>query len=216
MGKRIAIGIDGGATKTKVLVKDSLEGDVLFEKTFQSSNYNNIGPSGIEAVFKEVYHALSKKFDRVQLLNAKLVLGSAGIDRPQDIEIYRKTLHRSGFTCEIEIYNDAHIALVGGNGGRKDALLILGTGSIALGISRDGNEVRTGGWGAVISDHGSGYKLGMRAISVVMDHYDDIISFTSLTDKLLKFYKLASPEDFMEILLVDGKLPVDKIASDCP
>ncbi|WP_218276310.1 BadF/BadG/BcrA/BcrD ATPase family protein, partial [Pseudomonas sp. FW305-BF6] len=124
---RLIIGMDGGGTKTRVLVKERLDGETLFDQNFGMSNYNNIGVEGLRPVFREVYEALVMCFGE-RLQDAILVLGSAGVDRPKDVEIYLSALKESGFTCQLEVVNDAEIALVGGNGDRKDALMIAGTG----------------------------------------------------------------------------------------
>ncbi|EGD46982.1 N-acetylglucosamine kinase [Ruminiclostridium papyrosolvens DSM 2782] len=216
MPDKLGIGIDGGGTKTKVLVKKSLTGDVLFEKKYPSTNYNNIGVDGLEQVLKTIYTELTEKFGKEQLANASLAMGAAGIDRPQDEVIYREALKNSGFDCNFEVFNDAYIALMGGNGGRKGALLITGTGSIAIGISTEGKEVRTGGWGYMTSDDGSGYKLGIKAVSAIMDSYDEIIENTSLTERVLNYYGIKSPEDFMDLIYIDKDFSIDKIAAIAP
>ncbi|EPR14058.1 N-acetylglucosamine kinase [Ruminiclostridium papyrosolvens C7] len=216
MPDKLGIGIDGGGTKTKVLVKKSLTGDVLFEKKYPSTNYNNIGVDGLEQVLKTIYTELAEKFGKEQLVNASLAMGAAGIDRPQDAAVYREALKIGGFDCSFEVFNDAYIALIGGNGGRNGALLITGTGSIAIGISSEGKEVRTGGWGYMTSDDGSGYKLGIKAVSAIMDHYDGIIEHTSLTDRVLNYYGINSPEDFMDLIYIDKDFSIDKIAAIAP
>lgn len=216
MYKKYAIGIDGGATKTRVAVKEGMDGEVIFDESFPSSNYNNIGVQGIGQVFRSIYETLAHRLGAKGLEEAVLVMGSAGIDRPQDASVYLTELMKSGFRCPIEVYNDAYIALIGGNGGRHDALLIAGTGSICLGISRKGTEVRTGGWGALMGDEGSGYRIGIRSISAAMRAYDGIDGNTALLKELLDFYKLDSPEAFVDLVYPSGVIPVREIASCAP
>ena len=216
MFERIAIGIDGGATKTRVAAREGLEGELLLDESFPGSNYNNIGVSGISEVFRDIYGALERRLGAGRISDAVLVMGSAGIDRPQDAAVYSRALYDSGFRCHTEVYNDAYIALIGGNGGRHGALLIAGTGSIAIGVSQENAEVRVGGWGALMSDEGSGYRLGIGAISAVMRDYDGIDRHTGLSDELLDFYGLSSPEDFVDLVYLSGELPVRKIASCAP
>ncbi|WP_430510478.1 N-acetylglucosamine kinase [Gottfriedia solisilvae] len=215
MINKLIIGMDGGGTKTRVMVKERLDGETLFDQNFGMSNYNNIGVEGLRPVFREVYEGLENAFGE-RLQDAILVLGSAGVDRPKDVEIYLTALRESGFTCRLEVVNDAEIALVGGNGDRKDALMIAGTGSIVVGVNSNGKIVRSGGWGGLISDEGSGFQIGRLAIAAVMQEYDKVISPTSFTDQLLAHFQLTSPEDFMDLLYVEDTLPIDKIASCTP
>lgn len=215
MNNRLIIGIDGGGTKTRVMVKERPDGETLFDQNFGMSNYNNIGVEGLRPVFREIYEALVSCFQE-RLQDAILVLGSAGVDRPKDVEIYQSALKESGFTCLVEVVNDAEIALVGGSGARKDALMIAGTGSIVVGIDSKGKIVRSGGWGGLISDDGSGFQIGRHAIAAVMQEYDKVIAPTSFTEKLLAHFQLTSPEDFMDLLYLENTLPVDKVASCTP
>jgi N-acetylglucosamine kinase-like BadF-type ATPase len=215
MSNRLIIGLDGGGTKTRVMVKERQDGEILFDQNFGMSNYNNIGVEGLKPVFCEIYEALFTCFQE-QLQDAILVLGSAGVDRPKDVEIYLTALKESGFTCHLEVVNDAEIALVGGNGDRKDALMIAGTGSIVVGIDSKGKIVRSGGWGGLISDEGSGFQIGRHAIAAVMQEYDKVIAPTSFTEKLLAHFQLTSPEEFIDLLYLEDKLPVDKVASCTP
>lgn len=215
MNNRLIIGMDGGGTKTRVMVKERPDGEALFDQNFGMSNYNNIGVEGLRTVFREIYKALVSCFQE-RLQDAILVLGSAGVDRPKDVEIYLSALKQSGFTCQLEVVNDAEIALVGGNGDRKDALMIAGTGSIVVGIDSKGKIVRSGGWGGLISDEGSGFQIGRQAIAAVMQEYDKVIAPTSITEKLLAHFQLTSPEDFMDLLYSEDTLPVDKVASCTP
>lgn len=215
MSNRLIVGMDGGGTKTRVMVKERPDGETLFDQNFGMSNYNNIGVDGLRPVFRGIYEALVSCFEE-RLQDAILVLGSAGVVRPKDIEIYLSALKESGFTCQLEVVNDAEIALVGGNGDRKDALMIAGTGSIVMGIDSKGKIVRSGGWGGLISDEGSGFQIGRQGISTVMQEYDKVITPTLFTEKLLAHFQLTSPEDFMDLLYLDDTLPVDKIASCTP
>jgi N-acetylglucosamine kinase-like BadF-type ATPase len=215
MSNRLIIGMDGGGTKTRVIVKERPDGETLFDQNFGMSNYNNIGVEGLRPVFRDIYEALVSCFQE-RLHDAILVLGSAGVDRPKDVEIYLFALKESGFTCQLEVLNDAEIALVGSSGARKDALMIAGTGSIVVGIDSKGKIVRSGGWGGLISDEGSGFQIGRHAIAAVMQEYDKVIAPTSFTEKLLAHFQLTSPEEFIDLLYLEDTIPVDKVASCTP
>ena len=51
-------------------------------------------------------------------------------------------------------------------------ILIGGTGSISFGQSRSGAMVRTGGWGHILSDEGSGFHIGLEIVKAVGEHLD--------------------------------------------
>ncbi len=61
--------------------------------------------------------------------------------------------------------------------------LMVGTGSIAV-APTDGGVVVLGGWGANISDKGSGYQLGLDAIKLALEEIDGVNEFSLLTKTL--------------------------------
>ncbi len=61
--------------------------------------------------------------------------------------------------------------------------LLVGTGSIA--IAKDGNKtVVSGGWGANVSDDGSGYQLGLEAVRLALKEIDGIKPLSLLAKRL--------------------------------
>jgi len=148
MHSTLLIGIDGGGTKTRVQASSGNPLHSIFSRDYPASNYNNESAADITALFGYIRADLQTVFGEEAVARARLVLGSAGIDRPSDITAYEEILARSGFACPFRVCNNALIVLVGANGARSDALLLAGTGSIAVGIAKDGTAVRTGGWGS--------------------------------------------------------------------
>jgi glucosamine kinase len=66
--------------------------------------------------------------------------------------------------ARIQIRTDAEIAFFDAFGDGPGALLIGGTGSVAMARLPSGIWLRTGGWGAEFGDEGSGWSLGVGAI----------------------------------------------------
>lgn len=216
MRSGLRVGIDGGATKTRVMASYGELTGPAFLRDYPPSNYNNRDRQDIAALFGQICHELETRFGGEALTQSVLVLGSAGVDRPCDADVYRVILMESGFRGPLKIVNDADIALVGANGGRTGAILLVGTGSIAVGIAKDGRQVRTGGWGALIGDEGSGFRLGADGITAVMRSYDGVYADTALTKTLLRHFEVTSPEDLMDLVYLGDRLPVDIIASAAP
>ncbi|KAK9915861.1 hypothetical protein WJX75_005370 [Coccomyxa subellipsoidea] len=87
-----------------------------------------------------------------------------------DADAVKEALHSwlQNDEAEILVYNDSVIALSCGTGGPSSGcVLIIGTGTIALGIGPDGEHVRASGWGPAFLDGGSGYDIGQRALAAV-------------------------------------------------
>ena len=119
---------------------------------------------------------------------AAICLGIAGVDRPNDAAVVRGIMKRIGFKARVLIVNDALIALETGAPGQPGVVIISGTGSIAYGRNAAGEAARSGGWGYVLGDEGSGYWIGRAALRAVLREADHRGPATALTPMLLDHF----------------------------
>ena len=161
---RYVFGIDGGGTSSRLAIED-LEGRRLFYREGASSNPNSRDRLQIEATFAELFASAMAQAGLSPSDCVAGFAGVAGIDRVADCEPYVELLRRaSGFSCPIGAGNDAEPALAGALDDIEGILLIAGTGSIALARARDGTQVRAGGWGHLLGDEGSAWRIAFDAI----------------------------------------------------
>jgi N-acetylglucosamine kinase-like BadF-type ATPase len=85
--------------------------------------------------------------------------------------------------------------------------VISGTGSNVFGVGGDGRCWRAGGWGHVLGDEGSGYWIGLKAISAVLHDRDGTGPATQLSEAALEFFGVDSVQALVR--LVYGK-PLSK------
>jgi N-acetylglucosamine kinase-like BadF-type ATPase len=83
---------------------------------------------------------------------------------------------------------------VAGAGDDPGVVLISGTGSIAYGVNQDGFAARSGGWGYVLGDEGSGYWIGQQALNAVVRSTDGRGSPTRLASLVLEHLSLNKVE----------------------
>ncbi len=95
------------------------------------------------------------------------------------------------------VVNDALIALQAGVGAAEGIVIVAGTGSIAYGCDRHGHAVRSGGWGYVLGDEGSGYWMGRLALRAIVREVDGRGQPTSLTPRVLAHFGVARPEELL-------------------
>ena len=126
-----------------------------------------------------------------------MCLGIAGVDRGDDAATIGGVMRRLGFRDRTLIVNDALIALVAGAGQPTGVVLVAGTGSIAYGVNPAGIAARSGGWGPVLADEGSGYWIGRRALVAIMRNADGRGPRTALTPMVLERFGLARPDDLV-------------------
>lgn len=165
------IGIDGGGSKTLACLGNEKK-EVIASFEIGSTNYHSVGIESTKATFKEIFSYFESS-QNITLDQVKDVcIGGAGIDRVEDEKVIEKVFRDIGYTNNLQIYNDSVIALVGANRGKKGAILISGTGSIAFGIDKVGKSHRVGGWGHIIDDVGSGYAIARDGLKKMMESYD--------------------------------------------
>ena len=132
-------------------------------------------------VEKTLHQVIDQVLDRQTDRPVAVCLGIAGVDRDDDAATIRGVMRRLGFREHTLIVNDALIALVAGALEPVGLVIVAGTGSIAYGVNAAGQAARSGGWGPVLADEGSGYWIGRRALVAVMRHADGRGPRTALT-----------------------------------
>lgn len=188
------LGIDAGGTKTVCLLADA-QGTVIASARGPGANLQAQGELEVEKVLHEVMEsALAIRRASV----AAICLGIAGVDRPDDSAIMRGIMRRIGQKVPTLIVNDALVALTAGAGDGAGIVVICGTGSICYGRDDLGRAARSGGWGYVLGDEGSGYWLGRRALTAVVRHSDGRGPATSLTDRVLAHFRVGSVSDLVQ------------------
>ena len=151
-------GIDGGGTHTRIELRD-MENRLLRRGEFGPFNINSIGEAAFRGLLREVFSFCGGMEDC-----AALCVGAAGISNPLVGRLLREELEQAGFRGKHQFVGDHEIALRGAMEGPGVAV-ISGTGSICFGKNAAGETARSGGYGHLIDDGGSGYALGRAVLS---------------------------------------------------
>src|SRR4029453_18751567 len=131
---------------------------------------------------------------------AALCLGIAGVDRPADEQVIRGSLRRLGYRENARVVNDAAIALVAGAEERVGIVILAGTGSIAYGADRAGNTARSGGYGFLLADEGSGYWLGHQALRATVRSADGRGPHSLLADLVFESLGVRSVAEMVPVV----------------
>jgi N-acetylglucosamine kinase-like BadF-type ATPase len=179
------LGIDAGGTKTVCLLADG-EGRVRASARGPGANLQALGELEVEKVLHEVMDSVLADESAPP---AAICLGIAGVDRPDDNAIIRGIMRRIGYKAPVLVVNDALAALVAGVGDdHAGIVLIAGTGSICYGRDHAGRAARSGGWGYILGDEGSGWWIGRETLAAVMRAADGRGPATLLTEGVLKHF----------------------------
>ena len=178
-------GIDGGGTSTKLERRDG-ENRLLRREKFGPFNINSIGERAFRQLLEEVFAACGDMADC-----ACLCVGAAGISNPRVKAVMQEELDKAGFRGKLLMVGDQEIALRGAMD-TPGIALIAGTGSIAFGRNAAGETARSGGYGHLIDDGGSGYALGRDALSAVVRALDGRGKETALTKAVFDLLGISS------------------------
>lgn len=129
---------------------------------------------------------------------AHLCAGVAGAGSEDARAAVRAALEDRDLAERVTVTTDVDVALRDAfPAGRPGILLVAGTGSMALGRSSDGAVVRSGGWGALLDDAGSGYRIALEALGALLRSHDGRAPETALTEPLLAAMDASRPEDLV-------------------
>lgn len=212
----VVVGIDGGGSRTRAAIVDGT-GRVLGYGEAGASNIHMCGHDRARAAIAEATANASSSAGLASPHFLAAFLGVAGAGTERD----REELRAIGRELElapseaIDADHDLRIALAGGLAGEPGIVLIAGTGSSCYGRTSDGRVWRAGGWGALLDDVGSGYWLGVQALTAVTRAVDGRGALTSLQPALVSALGI---EDIEEILRMTGRegLAREQIAKLAP
>ncbi len=175
--KRIYAGVDAGGTKTRLVWKQA-GGGASGEERFGPMNVNSIG----ESAFEERMDLLCGRLHELGDCEG-ICLGIAGITNPAARGLVERSLDRFGIGNRV-VTSDWEISQYGALEGAPGLLVIAGTGSVCCGRNAAGAVIRTGGWGHLIGDEGSGYALGRDALRAAAAMIDGIGPHTRIVSLL--------------------------------
>lgn len=215
------LAVDGGGTKCLAMFLGSDRG-VLGEGRSGGCNYQTVGEDGAreslrQALIQARGHMKSITGEDPETIKVECaVFGMAGLDTERDYKvltrIIRDTLESERIEAgEVIVENDALITLFGVAGGKPGVLVISGTGSIVCGVDESGQYMRSGGWGHLVGDEGSGYWIGTKAIAAVFQMLDGRGGKTLLCDGILFNLGLENADDLYNWIYGES-YSVDKVA----
>ena len=188
------LGIDAGATKTNCVL--GTETDVLARAQGGSIKVARVSEANAEMHLQQVLSSLVEQ-SRVALSSITgTCVGLSGISISSVANWVRNAL-ASRVSGHIELCGDELIALDAAFRGGRGILAIAGTGSHVVGRTRNGELVRTGGWGSVMSDQGAGSRIGLLALRA-MFHAQDASEETSLLPAIHAAWGTQKIEDLIE------------------
>src|SRR5256886_10788952 len=186
-------GVRGGGTRTRAVVLNGRR--IMGEGVAGPSDPLRVGIANGATAIRE---AIDKACAAALIHRDDLVaagVGLAGVRRKDIRTRMREVLIETLGIKNIELVSDGDIALYGATDGAPGIVVISGTGSICVGVNRQGKRGLAGGWGPVAGDEGSGSWIARRALQAVAHATDERGPKTALTRAACEYFQVAAPDD---------------------
>jgi len=213
---RFIIGVDGGGTKTVVVLSD-LRGNIV--TSAKGGPFEYAGSDLIRDRLKNFLIPLIEKVVSSAKVNIHdcmaVCMGVTGVDSVEESREMVSVFRELWANVMVRVENDVVIAFYAATGGDPGVVLISGTGSVGYGENSNGNKVRLGGLGPVIGDEGSGYDIGRKGIVAGIQSEDGRGEKSSLEELIKEAYGLKEVRD-IQFLVYKTKHNREMIASVAP
>jgi N-acetylglucosamine kinase-like BadF-type ATPase len=184
----LILAVDGGQTKTVGLLADTSGRILGTGQAGASDHFREAG--GAERLRAAAAQVVQQCFLNAGVTPRPLACACYGISGAQ--EAMRPILEEIAPAEKLLLVHDTVNAHMGAFGGQPGVIVIAGTGSCAYGVNAEGREARTGGWGYLLGDEGSGYWIALRALSAITKAADGRGRPTRLTEGILRALKVSN------------------------
>ncbi|MDP3941195.1 MAG: BadF/BadG/BcrA/BcrD ATPase family protein [bacterium] len=209
----VVVGVDSGGSKTVAVVGDT-KGNVLGKGTAGAANPLSVG---IERSLENIITAI--KNGTAKIKNPEIVslyIGTAG-GWPKVLKDLKKAVKLTTLLRirgELTVEDDLPIALHSGLPEGDGIVLIVGTGSAAYGVDKQGNKVHVSGWNHLLGETG-GYELGLKSLIAATRSYDGRGEKTVLEDIVSRHFALDTFES-LPLVIKPPFIDSPKIAALTP
>ncbi len=210
MDRKFIMAWDSSNSKTQVKLQ-TIETVTNHEFVLGTIRPDGEIPEQVEALLE----SLTRELTAIDLKLSDCTVLCAGLSsfhRPDLGDELRHVLDQRGFKGLLKLTGDFEIALWGALGQIPDengmiqggAVLISGKGSICFGQSPAGKRQRTGGYGPLLDDAGSGFSIGRDILAAIVKSSDKRQAATALTDLVFERLEIKSVGELMLLVNTPG------------
>lgn len=173
----LSLGIDGGSSSAKWTLIDQT-GAIISKG---SSNPIDGHLYRIESQEKMEKFLIELRKDLGALNPDQITIGITGLGSVEKIEEY---FLKAFPGSKLSIGTDVALAYRSEFKDGEGIYLYAGTGSIAVHITKTGEEISIGGWGYLLGDEGAGYWIGRAALRHLMNQIEELSSLDELSNAI--------------------------------
>jgi len=208
------MGVDGGGSKTHAVITDA-KGHVLGVGRSSGCNHQTLGIDSamrnLKAAVEETLSAARLSCEDLDFVHYAL----AGADREADFRLLREAIERELPSIRRwEITSDAMAGLRSGTTDNTGVVLINGSGTNAVGRSKDGRIVQVGGFGYLYGDYAGGEQIAIETFRYAVRSWEQREIPSILTRKVPEFLGYSSMEQMVgdyldrQVASVPGELTI--------
>lgn len=191
----VVIGVDGGGTKTDLVVVDT-DGVVVGHVSGGGANWEGIGTDAVGEVLGRLLDEALGSAGRDRDSVAAWVCCLAGVDWPSDPVRLAPVLDGLGVAGERLLLNDSFAALRSGTSGPVGCVSIAGTGGVCAGRNAAGEVARSMGVG--IGEGSGAWTLVSGALAAIAEAHHHSGPATALTERFTAAAGVDGAEDYFE------------------
>ena len=187
--KKLVLAVDGGGTKTELVLAD-LDGEIIKREEAGPASLRN---NGVDQSCENVLKGFRKLLPIDGDLKSTFVGFPALQEEYSDKREYVEEFLSKEIPGKLEAGSDQLIAFRSGTDSDKGIVVIAGTGGVIRGFK--GNEnAKASGWG-YFADEGSAFWVGLKAYRKVTKQLDGRGKNTLITDMIFEDFELDDGDD---------------------
>ena len=210
--RRFFLGLDGGGTKTTVLVGNE-NGKVLYKTVGETINYCAVGMENARKNMKMMLDTVAQETG---------IEHFAGVCIGMSALFGRASEEETAAFCDgifsadkIIMDSDLYIALAATGETGAAAVGICGTGSMTCGRTPDGKIITKGGYGYLLGDEGSGFRIAQDGLFAAVRAAEGAGEATSLLQAALDFWNVKNAPALIDVFY-DPPMKRNQIAKFAP
>ncbi len=183
--KKLFLGIDGGGTKTDLVLVDGDKNEVERVVSGPASLRNN----GVKKSCKSVLSGVDKLLKKDQVVSTFVGFPAIQEEYSDKKEEIKKRLSQK-IPGKVTVGSDQLVAFKSGTDSHRGVVVIAGTGGAVRGFKGEESE-KVSGWG-YFADEGSGFWVGLKAYRKITKELDGRGRKTIITEMVFDRWNLES------------------------